>query len=386
MIIAVVGVLTLVVWVTLLVGRGGFWRVSERFENLDFREPGRGWPSVTAITPARNEAALLKETLPGLLGQNYPGRFTIAVVDDQSSDATALIAQRLMRGNPRATLVDGAAPPSGWTGKLWALQQGLSWADETERSDYLLLVDADIVLMPDVLRRLVSLAEERGAVLVSLMAKLNCQSFAERWLVPAFIFFFRMLYPFSNVNDPRRKIAAAAGGCMLVRRQALLDAGGFAAVSAALIDDCALAALMKRSGPIWLGMTRDALSLRVYPGIGDFGRMVMRSAFAELRYSTVRLAFTVAAMCLVFLAPPLLALFARGLPEALGAISWAIMAFIFAPTLRFYGLPVIHVFALPVVAAVYTLFTIGSAVQYWTGRGGQWKGRIQAPAPKGQRA
>ena len=162
MIIAVVGVLTLVVWVTLLVGRGGFWRVSERFENLDFREPGKGWPSVTAITPARNEAALLKETLPRLLGQNYPGRFTIAVVDDQSSDATALIAQRLMRGNPRATLVDGAAPPSGWTGKLWALQQGLSWADETERSDYLLLVDADIVLMPDVLRRLFRLRRSAG--------------------------------------------------------------------------------------------------------------------------------------------------------------------------------------------------------------------------------
>ena len=220
MIIAVVGVLTLVVWVTLLVGRGGFWRVSERFENLDFREPGKGWPSVTAITPARNEAALLKERCLALLGQNYAGRFTIAVVDDQSSDATALIAQRLMRGNAisNARPVNGAAPPSGWTGKLWALQQGLSWADETERSDYLLLVDADIVLMPDVLRRSVSLAEERGAVLVSLMAKLNCQSFAERWLARAFIFFFRMLYPFANVNDPRRKIAAAAGGCMLVRR------------------------------------------------------------------------------------------------------------------------------------------------------------------------
>ena len=266
------------------------------------------------------------------------------------------------------------------------MQQGLGWADETERPDYLFLVDADIVVTADILRRLVSLAEQRGAVLVSLMAKLNCQSFAERWLVPAFIFFFRMLYPFASVNDPRRKIAAAAGGCMLVRRQTLLDAGGFAAVSGALIDDCALAALMKRHGPIWLGMTRDALSLRVYPGFGDFGRMVMRSAFAELRFSTIRLALAIVAMSLVFLAPPLLTLFSRGLPEVLGAISWAIMAFVFAPTLRFYGLPVVQVFALPVIAAAYMLFTVGSAVQYWTGRGGQWKGRIQAPTPKGQRA
>jgi hopene-associated glycosyltransferase HpnB len=386
MIIAVVSVLTLVVWITLLLGRGGFWRVAECFESLNSSEPRRGWPSVTAITPARNEAALLKETLPRLLHQDYPGRFTIAVVDDQSADETALVARGLMRGHARASLVDGVKPPGGWTGKLWALQQGLCWADATERSDYFLLVDADIVLMPDLLRRLVSLAEERGAVLVSLMAKLNCQSLAERWLVPAFIFFFRMLYPFSSVNDPRQKIAAAAGGCMLVRRQALLDAGGFAAVSGALIDDCALAALMKRRGPIWLGMTQDALSLRVYPGFGDFGGMVMRSAFAELRFSMVRLAFTVVAMSLVFIAPPLLALFSRGLPEALGAISWAIMAFIFAPTLRFYGLPIIHVFALPVISAAYMLFTIGSAVQYWTGRGGQWKGRIQAPAPKGQSA
>lgn len=386
MVILAAGVISLIVWIALLVARGGFWRVAERFEGLDFSEPRRGWPSVTAIAPARNEAALLRETLPRLLGQDYPGRFTIAVVDDQSSDETALIARRLIRGNPRASVIDGAKPPNGWTGKLWALHQGLCWADETERSDYLLLVDADIVLKPDVLRRLVSLAEERGAVLVSLMAKLNCESSAERWLVPAFIFFFRMLYPFSSVNDPRRKIAAAAGGCMLVRRQTLLDAGGFAAVSGALIDDCALAALMKRRGPIWLGMTRDALSLRAYPGFGEFGRMVMRSAFAELRFSTIRLALTLVAMSLVFIAPPLLALFSRGAPEALGAISWAIMAFIFAPTLRFYGLPAIHVFALPLIAAAYMLFTVGSAAQYWTGRGGRWKGRIQAPTPRGQRA
>jgi hopene-associated glycosyltransferase HpnB len=386
MIVPIVGVFSLLVWVALLCARGGFWRVAERFESQGLRAPPGGWPSVTAITPARNEAAVLKDTFPQLLAQDYPGRLTIAVVDDQSSDGTGLVARRIARGNLRASVLDGARPPNGWTGKLWALEQGLRWADETERPDYLMLVDADIGLKPNVLRGLVSIAEARNAVLVSLMAKLRCESLAEKWLVPAFIFFFRMLYPFAWANDPRRKIAAAAGGCMLVRRQTLLEAGGFAAIGGALIDDCALAALMKRRGPIWLGMTEGALSLRAYPGVGDFGRMVMRSAFAELRFSAVRLALTIGAMTLVFIAPPLIALFSRGLTQACGAISWAIMAFVFAPTLRFYGLTVLRAFALPLIAAVYMLFTIGSAALYWAGRGGEWKGRIQAPTPKGQRA
>ena len=336
--------------------------------------------------PARNEAALIGETASACLGQDYSGPLTLVVVDDQSSDPTASLARRASHAGRQALVVEGVSPPNGWTGKLWAMQQGVDRADRAARPDYLLFVDADIRLQPDVLRRLVALAEARGAVLVSLMARLRCESAAERWLVPAFIFFFRMLYPFAWVNDPSRWTAAAAGGCMLVDRQALTEAGGLAALRGALIDDCALAAALKRHGPIWLGMSDEALSLRAYPGFADFGRMIMRSAFAQLRYSILWLALTIVAMAVVFVAPPLLALFADGFAAACGAVAWAMMALAFAPTLHFYGGSAARAVALPAIAALYTLFTVGSALQFWRGRGGEWKGRIQAPALKRRRA
>ena len=244
------------------------------------------------------------------------------------------------------------------------MQQGLAavlGAGQTTR--YVLFVDADISLSPALLGRLVALAETRRAVLVSLMVKLRCESFAERWLVPAFVFFFQLLYPFPWVNDPRRRTAAAAGGCMLVDCDALAAAGGFEGLKGALIDDCALGALMKRRGPIWLGLTPDACSRRAYPRFSDFGRMVARSAFAELRFSVLRLAAAVAGMTLVFVAPPFITLFTQDWARAAGALAWALMALAFAPTLRLYGRPLVSAFALPAVAVAYVISATANATR-----------------------
>ena len=381
------GLTSLIVWLYLLLGRGRFWSSAELFEavcpNIERRRNGK-WPAITAIVPARDEADVIGQTVTSLLRQDYPGPFAILVVDDQSSDGTASAARRVAGEDGRLTVLAGQSPPTGWSGKVWAMRQGAA-AAEAAPPDFLLFVDADIVLGAGLIRRLVAVAEAKRAALASLMVKLRCESPAECWLVPAFVFFFQMLYPFAWVNDPRRRSAAAAGGCMLVHRRSLAEAGGLASLRGALIDDCALAALMKRRGPIWLGLTQDALSLRAYPAFADFGRMVARSAFAELRFSVLRLIVAMAAMGLVFLAPPLLAVFSRGAPQTFGAAAWAIMGFVFVPTLRLYGRPVLTGLALPAIAAAYILFTGQSAAQYWTGRGGLWKGRVQAPMPKAER-
>ncbi len=263
------------------------------------------------------------------------------------------------------------------------MRQGLAAVEAgAEAPEFVLFTDADIVYAPHMLRRLVTVARSNDGVLTSLMVKLRCQSQTEHWLAPAFVFFFQKLYPFAWVNDPRRDTAAAAGGCMLAQRRALELAGGLEAVRGALIDDCALAALMKHQGPIWLGLTEDVQSLRAYPAFFDFGRMVARSAFAELRYSPLRLATGVAGMGLVYLAPPLFVLFARGGAQFAGALAWAMMTLSLAPTLRLYGRPIAGGVALPAIAVAYVGFTLASAVQYWRGRGGYWKGRFQAQAGK----
>ncbi len=236
------------------------------------------------------------------------------------------------------------------------------------------------------LTRLVAIARAKNSVLTSLMVKLRCESAAERWLAPAFVFFFQMLYPFAWVNDPKRTTAAAAGGCMLVRREALHVAGGLEAVRNALIDDCALGALMKGQGPIWLGLTESVDSLRAYSTFDEFRRMVSRSAFAELRYSPLRLAGAIGGMALVYVAPLLFVIFARGAAQAVGVVTWAMMAIALAPMLRLYGRPLIGGFALPAIAAAYVAFTFDSAYQYWRGRGGYWKGRFQAPMRETERA
>ncbi len=387
-------VAALAIWAYLLVGRGFFWRALERDDTLAASADGdvarAAWPAVTAIVPARDEVDVIAESVGSLLCQDYPGRFTVVLVDDESTDGTAEAARNAaeaVSAGDRLTVLAGSAPPAGWTGKLWALDRGFRYVEQAgEPPDFVLFTDADIAYRaPDALRRLVEGSLARNTVLTSLMVKLRCESFAERLLVPAFVFFFDMLYPFAWVNDPRRKVAAAAGGCMLVRRKALAEAGGLKEIRGALIDDCALAALLKRKGPIWLGLTTRVVSVRPYPKIADIRRMVARSAYAELRYSPLRLLGTLLGMALTYLAPPLLALFATGAPRILGIIVWFAMAIAFVPTLRLYGRSLLWGFALPIIATFYTAFTFDSAVQHWRGRGGAWKGRFQAPTTSAER-
>ncbi len=381
MIAATIAFVPVAIWTLLVFGRGGFWRGRERDDAVAVGELQR-WPSVVAVIPARDEKETIARCLTSLLGQDYPGRFAIVVVDDQSSDGTSQVARATAPAadaSGRVRVLTGTDLPQGWTGKLWAMRQGLAALESgAAPPELLLFTDADIAYGPRALRRLVAIAEARGCVLASLMVKLRCDSVAERWLTPAFVFFLKMLYPFAWVNDPRRAMAAAAGGCMLVRREALASAGGLEALRNALIDDCALAALMKRQGAIWLGLTERAESLRAYPRLADFRRMVARSAFAQLRYSALLLAGAVAGMLVTYVGPPLFAAFGDGPARAEGFLAWTLMVWAYAPTLRLYRLPAFFGVALPAVASAYTMFTIDSALQYWRGRGGYWKGRFQA--------
>jgi hopene-associated glycosyltransferase HpnB len=285
-------------------------------------------------------------------------------------------AERLGRSE-RLEVLTGEPLPAGWTGKLWAVHQGTLKA-EGSAPKYLWLTDADIGHAPDNLRSLVSRAEAKGLVLTSLMAELHCATYPERFLIPAFVFFFQMVYPFARVNRPG-PVGAAAGGVMLAELQALKRAGGIAAIRKALIDDCALGALMKKEGPIWLGLTHRATSLRPYETIGQIGRMVSRSAYAQLDYSPVKLIGVVLGMGLVYMAP-VAALFLGGAPAVLGLLTYLLMAFSYQPMLRFYRVSPLWGLALPAIGAAYTLFTVQSAVQMWRGKGGLWKGRAQAIA------
>jgi hopene-associated glycosyltransferase HpnB len=375
--------LAFAIWLYMLVARGGFWRARERDETWRNADPAR-WPDVVAIIPARDEAECVGQCVGSLLSQNYPGHFSIVLVDDESGDGTgnvATAAAHALGAAHRLTILRGAPRPAGWSGKVWAMNQGF---DEVSRSApppaRLLFCDADIAFAPDVLSRLVRQAEAGDCALVSLMAKLRCESWAERALIPAFVFFFQMLYPFAWVDNPRDRTAAAAGGCMLADRGALARAGGFPAMRAALIDDCALAALMKRQGPIMLALTRGVVSLRAYPKLGDISAMVARSAYAQLDYSPIQLLGVVAGMTLTFLVAPFAALFASGVAVLFGLFAWIAMALAFQPMLRFYGRATSWGLALPLIAAAYLAFTLRSAYLYWRGRGGLWKGRVQANA------
>ena len=382
MIATVLAALSLAIWVYLVFAHGQFWRTDIR-ESGQVPAPAR-WPSVTAVIPARDEAEVIGKNLGSLFAQDYPGDFRIVLVDDQSRDGTADVAREaaMQAGAPeRLTILSGQPLPPGWAGKVWAMQQGAAYANAAAQpSDYLLFTDADIAYEREALRGLAARAVQGGYVLTSLMVKLRCVSFWERMLIPAFVFFFQMLYPFALVNRPDRKEAGAAGGCMLVRRTALAEAGGIEAIRDALIDDCALGARMKAVGPVWLGLTDRVHSLRPYPGLGDIRRMVSRSAYHQLRYSPLLLAGTILGMGLVYVAPPALALCAGGWAQALGYVAWGLMATAFLPMLRFYRLSPLWGPFLPVIAAFYMAFTLDSAYQHLRGRGGLWKGRVQAKA------
>lgn len=385
---ASIAALACVAWLYLLCARGGFWRAAPRDDGEVAPPVPAQWPRVVAVIPARDEADVIGQSLASLLSQDYPGEFAIVVVDDHSNDETAAAARKAADAQPpsRATVLRAPPLAAGWSGKLAALAHGIRHADALREAapDYLLLTDADIAHAPDTLRMLVSRALRERLVLVSLMARLHTASAAERAMMPAFVFFFQMLYPFAWVNDPARKTAAAAGGCILLHRGSLQRAGGLAAIRCELIDDCALARLMKAHGPIHLALTTRATSMRAYRVFGEIRRMVARTAFTQLRHSLWRLAATVVAMSVVFVAPPLLAL-APGdsTVRVLGAAAWACMAFAYLPILRFYRLSPAWAPALPAIAAVYLAFTLDSAQKHLRGRGGEWKGRLRADVTPG---
>ncbi|MBV9062359.1 MAG: glycosyltransferase, partial [Alphaproteobacteria bacterium] len=357
--------LPIAIWAYLLLGRGMFWLAAERDEH-PLPKPS-SWPSVTAIVPARNEADVVARSLGSLLSQDYPGSLGIVFVDDQSEDGTAAKA-RALDTSGKLSVISGTPRPAGWSGKLWAMSQGVAYARAAGAPDYFWFTDADIAHTPDTLRSLVGRAEAQRLVLVSLMAKLSCVTPAERFFIPAFVYFFQMLYPFAGVNDPNSSMAAAAGGCMLVRHAALESAGGLQAIRNALIDDCALGRIMKAQGPIWLGLTDRAVSIRPYPDMSAVRHMVARSAYAQLSYSPLLLAGTVLGLLVMFVVPVLLAVFDTGMLRLAGIGTWLLMAASFTPMLRFYRRSALWSLALPLIAFVYAAFTLDSAVQHWRGR------------------
>ena len=375
------GAVALLAWAYLLCGRGMFWLARER-DDVNTPIMPTSWPAVAVVVPARDEADVIARSLGSLIAQDYPGPLRIILVDDGSTDGTTAVASAAAAN--RLEIVSGSPPPTGWTGKPWAMSQGIDRASAGGTPPrYLLLTDADIAHAPDTLRTLVARAEAGDLVLTSLMAKLAMETSADRLMIPAFVFFFDMLFPFAWVNDPKRKIAAAAGGCMLVRREALERAGGIMMIRGEIIDDCALAAIMKPQGPIWLGLTERAQSLRPYRTWRELGRMISRSAYAQLRFSPWRLVGAILGLALVYLAAPILSVFATGPGRWMGLLAWLGMAMAFQPMLRFYRLPPWRGVLLPAIAAIYAAFTFKSAVDVWRGRGGLWKGRAQARAAVG---
>lgn len=377
----IIGALGLVAWLYLLMGRGRFWDA----RIPDDAAPPDVWPDVIVIVPARNEADVIARSVVSLLQQDYLGCLRVIVVDDQSTDGTVDVLQSAIKSNTprRLDVIGGSAVPPGWTGKLWALEQGTRVANAAldaarDQSGYFLFTDADIAHSIDNVTNLVARAESEGRVQVSLMAKLSCSTLAERCLIPAFVYFFQMLYPFSWVNKPTGSTAAAAGGCVLVRREALQRAGGITAIRHEIIDDCALARRLRQQGPIWLGLTRRAVSLRPYTGFRQIGAMISRSAYAQLRYSPLLLIGTVCGMSAVFVAPALISILATGVARWFGIASWLLMALTYQPILRLYRRSPLWGLALPLVAIAYLFFTVQSAVHVWYGRGGLWKGRAQA--------
>ncbi len=358
--------LALLIWLYLLLAHGRFWHSGPE---LAPSRPIAG-PSVSIVVPARDEAPLIGQSLRSLLAQDYAGTLRVILVDDGSSDGTAAVARAI--DDQRLTIIEGKPRPAGWSGKLWAVAQGMAEAADAE---LVLLTDADIVHDPRHVATLVAQAERDDLDLVSEMVGLACETPAERALVPAFVFFFQLLYPFGWVNDPLRATAAAAGGTILIRRRALQRIGGIQAIRGALIDDVALAAAVKRGGRIWLGHSGLARSVRPYPTAADIWRMVSRTAYVQLHFSPLLLLGTILAMGLTFLIPPLAAVFGHGVGRWFGWLTWGAMAAAYQPTLHRFGRSFLWAPCLPAIAAFYLAATIGSAVNHHLGRGVAWKGR-----------
>lgn len=375
-----ISTLSLAVWVYLWLRHAYFWRIERR---VPPPEPDI-LPALTVIIPARNEEETLPETLRSLWRQNYPGRVRIVVVDDHSEDRTADAARQTAREMGREedlTLLTAEPLPPGWTGKVWAMQQGWSRgvaADDPAR--YILFSDADIAHGEDALRELASRAEADRLDLVSFMVRLRCESAAERLMIPAFVFFFRMLYPFRRINDPADSLAGAAGGTMLARRETLERIGGLTQIRHALIDDCALAREIKRGGHhLWIGLSDASFSLRRYETLSDILQMIARSAYAQLNNSPLRLAGCVAGLSLTFLAPPLLLALASGWAAVFGGLAWLLMSLLYLPMVRHYRQSPLWSPLLPLTALLYLWATILSGWRYHRRQGGQWKGRRYAP-------
>jgi hopene-associated glycosyltransferase HpnB len=359
-------VLSLLIWLYLLLAHGRFWQSGPELNTV----PPVATPSVAVVVPARDEAAVIGRSLRSLLAQDYAGSLHIVLVDDNSNDSTGAVARGI--ADPRLTVLDGQARPPGWSGKLWAVAQ---WLAEADTAELILLTDADIVHDPRHVATLVAQAERGDFDLVSEMVALACNSRAEHALVPAFVFFFQLVYPFAWVNDPLRATAAAAGGTILLRRRASERIGGVQVVRGALIDDVALAVAVKRGGRIWLGHSGLARSVRAYPTAAHIWRMVSRTAYVQLRFSPLLLLATTMAMGLTFLVPPYAALFWHGIARWCGWLAWGAMAASYQPTLHRFHRSVLWAPCLPLVAAFYMAATIGSAVNHHLGRGVAWKGR-----------
>jgi hopene-associated glycosyltransferase HpnB len=363
--------LSLLIWIYLLGGHGKFWQSGPVLPVL----VPSATPPVAVVVPARDEAPVIGDTLRSLLAQDYAGPMRVILVDDGSTDGTADVARSVMAAGgarPGPTIIEAGPRPAGWSGKLWAVSRGVAEAGDAE---LVLLTDADIMHQSAHLSALVGKIEQDKLDLVSEMVELACNSPAERSLVPAFVFFFQLLYPFSRVNDASHRTAAAAGGTILIRQRALRRIGGVDSVKSALIDDVALAAAVKQGGPIWLGHATLARSVRPYPEAADIWRMIARTAYVQLRHSPLLLAATTTGMAISWLVPPAAALFGHGAAFWCGLAAWIMLAGSYLPTLRRFRRSVLWAPFLPLIAAFYMAATIGSAVNHHLGRGVAWKGR-----------
>ncbi len=368
----------LAIWIYLFLARGNFWQVRE--EDIQPQTLAI-WPRVVAVVPARNEAGSITQTVNSLAKQDYPGEFSIVVVDDHSEDGTGALARKAAAESEaaeRITIHSAAALPPGWTGKLWALHEGVQVASEG-KPDFLWFTDADVVHAPDTLRRLVFRAEKDSLDLASFMVLLQAKTLPERLLIPPFLYFFLMLYPPRWIADSNASTAGAAGGCILLRRNVLAPIGGMASIRGEVIDDCALARAVKsRGGRIWMGLTRASVSLRSYGSFAEIRDMIARTAFTQLHYSLVLLIGTLAGLFATFPLAWILFFAYPGEAWLLVDTAIALMAATFLATVRFYNLSTVWALTLPLAAVFYGYATCVSAARYWLGRGGNWKGRAQA--------